>query len=392
MSHADQAELSQSDAEQTARHADDCHLDQVLIEDRRARRANCTTQCHHGCGAEELCEQQADHVQQTHRQEHERQTDEYAVVALHDLVDLHPLVRTRQPVVQWALEPAQLFLFAYVIVDEVLVGLDLLGVRQLDPELDPYTSTVQEVLKVADGFRAPAIRIAAAVHLLDDPDVERHEHLFRVVEVAVVQIVDLRCRVPALEHPRDLVLITAHPNDLAHAVLTAEQLLVRLFRQHHDALCRAIGLRIPGAAVLEWRIEHAEEVFGGEPRLGQERLETRCRIAFDDERPLTHGRLPRRDIGFQQCNGIAIGELEGRQLRPLIVPRPRATPAVERHGEQHIVAVLNGVARHQAIHRQRRDADTNTERDGRDHQCGDDRRTTQTLDRQPQVVGEHGRS
>ena len=104
-----------------------------------------------GARVQELGEQQADDVDEAHGEEQQRDADQHAVVLLHDVVAVEPLLDVEQPVVERARQAPGRLLAARVVVDEGLVAVAVRGGRQLRPHLDPDALRVQEIL-VADSM------------------------------------------------------------------------------------------------------------------------------------------------------------------------------------------------------------------------------------------------
>ncbi len=79
-------------AQHAARQAEQQHLRHVLADDVAAAGAERPPQSRERRGVQELGEQQAHDVDQAHAEEHQRDADQHAVVLLHDLVAVEPLL------------------------------------------------------------------------------------------------------------------------------------------------------------------------------------------------------------------------------------------------------------------------------------------------------------
>src|SRR5688572_1881118 len=234
----------------------------MLEEHLPAARAERATHAGDRRVVQELREQQAHGVQQADREESEGETDEHAVVVLDDLVVDQPLVHFRQAVVERALETPGLFLSRGVVVDKRLEALLRGRVRQLDPHLEPDGLGSEEFLVGLDVLRLPALRIAGAVELERDGPAEWDVDVLRLLERAVVDIVEGWERQPVIEHTDDPELPIIPANPAADAVLASEELVVHLLRQYEHWLRSLVPGVGPAAAVLEGHVEHHEEIFG----------------------------------------------------------------------------------------------------------------------------------
>src|SRR5688572_4244583 len=134
-------------------------LEQVLQEDVAAAGAQRTPHPHLRRPGEELAEQDADQVHR--RDDEEEQADDQHRLrrARHHLHPVEEGGHVVEPVVERALEAAELLLLADVAVDPALVGLLLLGVVELHPVLDPDRFRLQLVLVLAPP-RLPAAGVA----------------------------------------------------------------------------------------------------------------------------------------------------------------------------------------------------------------------------------------
>src|SRR4026209_2298403 len=285
---------------------------------------------------QELREQQAHGVQQADCEESEGETDEHAVVVLDDLVVDQPLVHFRQAVVERALETPGLFLSRGVVVNKGLEALLRGRVRQLDPHLEPDGLGSEELLVSLNILRLPALRIAGAVELERDGPAERDVDVLRLLELAVVDIVEGWERQPVIEHTDDPELPIIPVNPAADAVLASEELVVHLLRQHEHwlrALVRGAG---PAAAVLEGHGGNRGGIFGRDAR---ERAFGLDNLAIERQHAdrLVHDELALRDIGLHQRRCVAVGELPGGELGLVLVVGILRIPTVECHGVEHVV-------------------------------------------------------
>src|SRR5690606_18929608 len=220
----EQPECGDGDAEYAAGNTDHADFDQVLAEYHLATRAERAAQADDRRGAQEFREQQPDHVQQANRQEHEREPDQHAVVVLDHFVDGEPPIGPLQPIVERTLETAESLLLASIVVDEALIRLDVFLRRQLHPVLQPHALAVQEVAERIDRLVFPAIDVAARSQLQLFGQGERSIDILRLIERAVVEIVDLRCRQPIVEHTADAELAPVELERAPYAVHASEHL------------------------------------------------------------------------------------------------------------------------------------------------------------------------
>ncbi len=206
----------------------------MLAHDVDAARAERASQPADRRGLQELREHQAERVEHAHEQEHQRHRHLHARLVAHDVEHLEPLVDVEDAVVQLARKTPVLLLVGGVVVDEALVALAMRLRRQLHPVLQPDGFGSQQILERADlRVGARAVGVARGGQLQRFGPAPGNEEILGNVEAAVVEVVVTAAAAPRLSmHADDAVILLADREAATDAVHAAEQLVVRILRQH----------------------------------------------------------------------------------------------------------------------------------------------------------------
>ena len=381
----------ESEPEDPAQDPDELALDDVLEKDVSPRRAEGPADADLVRAREELPEEQPDEVQGADGEEEERHYQERRRLPRHDALFLHPCHDGRHAVVHGTRQAARLLLLQDVRPQEVLVGGDLLGRRQLDPHLDPVDLGLEEAGEPGRGRRgSPAVRVArrADLHRLDE--VEGDEDVLRRLDLVLRDVVELDARLPVVEDADDAELPGSDPHRLADRARAAEKLLVHLGGKYGDGLGAGVGGLVPPRPVPKRHVEHGEKVREDEADVLAERPAD-LRIRIDVHPRLERSALPRRDRGSHDPAHVPVRYLRRRHRRVGSRIGTERIPVVDPDVVEDVALLGDRVAGERVARRGGSRRKRDSEGDAAHDQDSERRVPLQALPGDPQVVEQHGR-
>ncbi len=385
-----QTEQGQAQAADAADQADQPRLHQALREHRAAAGAERAAHADLAAAAQELRQQQADHVEQADGEKGECQPGLQPHVAGHHAVVVQPLHQTAQARVLRPHDASQRSLLRGVAIQELPVCGDLAGIAELHPQAHPCA---RRVLQMARPFgHVPAGELLEIAVVEFEAGEERREHILRLaVELRGVAIgeapaghgVEHRRRTPRLQHADDAHVRVAQAQHLADTVAAAEQLAVEIVGDHRHPRMPRIVVRAPAAAVAERHVEHGEEIAGGGKHARHQGRQIDPGRA-QSHRAVHHQRLA---VGAPRAPQVHCRLVIHHVQRLLEIARRRI--AVHLRIEQRAAAGGHRIAGEQMHHGQRGHAGADAHRDGNDHQRGEHLVALEAAQGQIQVIAEH---
>src|SRR5690606_360167 len=205
-----QPQPREADSENAPAETDHTRLDDVLGKNRVTGCTERASQADVPGAPHDLCEQQADRIQQAHDQEQDGQPKEHLDVVCHHFLVRHPLHHVVQPVVQGPREPSHGFLRFNIRIEESHVVLLLLLAVQFYPHLHPDTFGVEEGVPPVIAPRLPAICVPAAIYLVCDAHAEGEVQLLHLVESLGGNVIKPRHQIPVVQHADDAEHFAVH--------------------------------------------------------------------------------------------------------------------------------------------------------------------------------------
>src|SRR5882724_1200239 len=175
-------------------------------------------------------------------------------------------LRMRRPI-----EAAHTLLLGRIVVQKSAVFLNVGGGGKFGPELQPDAVGAKTCLPAGLDFRH-ARGLADARHVFVDGAIERQEYFIAFAERNDVQVVEMRNRLPIIQHADYSVHLIVEVDRLADAVDSAEKSVIHVARDDDDGGTAFVIRCRPRSAVLEWHVEHWEEIRVGRSYHHLERL------------------------------------------------------------------------------------------------------------------------